>query len=124
MSDQTEFVEWSRVRVPKNPGLNWAVSKRSGDKQKRIRREGKSTAKTRSNMSNNRHCCGVMESELGRECEDHSDAFDCPDCIVYYSKQLGEYGILIHDGGSSYSVINYCPWCGAKLPTANQEAVE
>jgi len=72
-------------------------------------------------MTTNRHCCGVMESELGRECADHADAFDCPDRVVYYSKELGEYGIPIHDGGSSYSVINYCPWCGTKLPTAPTE---
>jgi hypothetical protein len=66
------------------------------------------------------HCCGVMESEVGRKCDDHSDPFDCPDCIVYFSNQLGEYGILVHDGGSTYSVINYCPWCGTKLPEAKQ----
>jgi len=72
-------------------------------------------------MTEKRHCCGVMESELGRECADHTDAFDCPDRVVYYSKEFGEYGIPIHDGGSSYSVINHCPWCGARLPTARTE---
>ena len=72
-------------------------------------------------MTTNRHCCGVMESELERQCAVHPDPFDCPDCVVYFSKQLGEYGILIHDGGSSYSVIEYCPWCGTKLPTAKPE---
>jgi len=76
--------------------------------------------KPKTHMSSNGHYCGVMESELERECQDHSDSFDCPDCIVYFSKGLGEYRALVHDGGSSYSVINYCLWCGSRLPTARQ----
>jgi Domain of unknown function (DUF6980) len=31
-----------------------------------------------------------------------------------------EYGIIIHDGGSSHIVINYCPWCGARLPDSQR----
>jgi hypothetical protein len=72
-------------------------------------------------MATKEQCCGVMEAEIERKCEEHPDAFDCPEHIVYYSAQFGEYGILVHDGGSSYSVINYCPWCGTKLPTAVAE---
>jgi hypothetical protein len=67
------------------------------------------------------YCCGVMAAELERECTDHPEPFDCPDHIVYYSKQLYEYGILIHDGGSSYSLINYCPWCGTKLASLKNQ---
>jgi len=26
-----------------------------------------------------------------------------------------DFGIPIHDGGSSYIKIKYCPWCGKKL---------
>jgi hypothetical protein len=62
-----------------------------------------------------------MAGEVERKCEDHPDPFDCADHIVYYSKQLGEYGIPIHDGGSSYSLINYCPWCGTKLPSPRKQ---
>lgn len=69
-----------------------------------------------------KHCCDVMRSELGRTCAEHPEPFDCPDSTVYYSNEFGEYGILIHDGGSSYSVISYCPWCGEKLPESRQEA--
>ncbi|HEX6730913.1 MAG TPA: hypothetical protein VF074_12900 [Pyrinomonadaceae bacterium] len=74
-------------------------------------------------MSILEYCCGVMESEVTRECADHPEPFDCADHIVYYSKQMNEYGILVHDGGSSYSVINYCPWCGTKLPRASKDEV-
>ena len=72
-------------------------------------------------MSEHKHCCGVMEAEVGRQCEDHPVVFDCPDHTVYYSKEFGEYGILIHDGGSTYSVIKYCPWCGKDLPTSKRQ---
>src|SRR5262245_23164259 len=37
-------------------------------------------------------------------------------CIVTYNKKHNEYGIIIHDGGTSYVLILYCPWCGTKLP--------
>jgi hypothetical protein len=66
-------------------------------------------------------CCGVMEAELERKCEEHPEPFDCPDQIVYYSAEFTEYGIIVHDGGSSYSVIDFCPWCGNQLPRSKRE---
>jgi hypothetical protein len=35
---------------------------------------------------------------------------------IAFSPKFREYGLEIMDGGSSYLVLNYCPWCGAKLP--------
>ena len=29
--------------------------------------------------------------------------------------------MIIHDGGSSYNVIDYCPFCGKKLPFSKRE---
>lgn len=60
-------------------------------------------------------CCETMEAQLAWFCDQHSDPNDCPDCIVRYYPRKRCYGIPIHDGGSSYIVIQYCPWCGAKL---------
>ena len=37
------------------------------------------------------------------------------DSIITHNLKGNEYGIPIHDGGSSYIQINYCPWCGNKL---------
>lgn len=37
------------------------------------------------------------------------------DSVVIYNKKGKEYGIPIHDGGSSYIRIRFCPWCGSKL---------
>lgn len=47
--------------------------------------------------------------------EIHSDLSDCPDALVAYAAATGEYGLWIHDGGSSYMVIRHCPWCGTAL---------
>jgi hypothetical protein len=55
-----------------------------------------------------------MNDEVSRACPEHTDPFECPDAIIYYSGQFGDYGIIVHDGGSSIIVIGYCPWCGKK----------
>ena len=49
-------------------------------------------------------------------CDQHPDRSDCPDCLLAYSPKFDEYGLIIHDGGSSRVSIQYCPWCGARLP--------
>lgn len=38
------------------------------------------------------------------------------DLPVRFVPKFREYGIDILDGGTSYQSINFCPWCGAKLP--------
>lgn len=60
-------------------------------------------------------CCEVMSIHLATTCDSDTHApEDCPDIVI---RELpdGCIGIPIHDGGSSYIVINYCPWCGRKL---------
>ena len=59
------------------------------------------------------YCCEVMREELKQSCEVHPDPFECPDLLV--TRSSGEYGLIIHDSGNSYIVINYCPWCGTRL---------
>jgi hypothetical protein len=62
-----------------------------------------------------------MTRQLQHVCEQHADPFECPDALIDHSAQTGEYGIIVHDGGSSCVVIKYCPWCGAKLPLAESD---
>jgi hypothetical protein len=57
-----------------------------------------------------------MRRQLERVCNQHPDRFDCPDCLVHYSARFREYGLIVHDGGSSSCLIRFCPWCGARLP--------
>ena len=66
------------------------------------------------------HCCDRMNDEVGTECPEHSDPFECPDAIVHYSEEFDEYGIIVHDGGNSVVAIEYCPWCGKKLPDSKR----
>jgi hypothetical protein len=73
-------------------------------------------------MSNKKYCCGTMKYQLNLRCDQHPDPLDCVDQLIYYSPKADQYGIIIHDGGSSFSVIQYCPWCGARLPESKREA--
>jgi hypothetical protein len=51
------------------------------------------------------HCCELMDVYLNDE-----------DNLVHYFPKFREYGIPVHDGGSSQLGIAFCPWCGTKLP--------
>lgn len=62
-----------------------------------------------------RYCCVDMAYRMiEHKKEIKSGKFDV-DCIIRYDKSHKEYGIPIHDGGSSYISIKYCPWCGKEL---------
>jgi hypothetical protein len=60
------------------------------------------------------HCCDRMDYDLRQTCSVHSDRSECPDALIAFTPG-GEYGIMIHDGGSSFVEISYCPWCGSEL---------
>ncbi|KWX03609.1 hypothetical protein TH66_12245 [Carbonactinospora thermoautotrophica] len=42
-------------------------------------------------------------------------AITADDLAFHYSARLREYGID-YKGGGSFQEIEYCPWCGKKLP--------
>lgn len=56
------------------------------------------------------HCCTDMEYYLALEDE-----------IILYIEKFDEYGIPVHDGGSSYIEIRACPWCGKRLPQSKRD---
>lgn len=64
------------------------------------------------------HCCDEMRRHLENDCPVHPDRFDCPDCLVNYIPKFREYGLIVHDGGSSVIGIQFCPWCGTRLQTS------
>ena len=68
------------------------------------------------------HCCSEMEKSISAKCRDHKDEFDCPDNLITYSPKFDEYGLIVHDGGTSSISIYYCPWCGQKLPESRRDA--
>ena len=69
-----------------------------------------------------KHCCDQMNNQINDwSCDHHKDRFDCPDALINYIDKFDEYGIIIHDGGFSHAVINYCPYCGTKLPESKRD---
>ncbi len=44
------------------------------------------------------------------------NAIDSNESSIVFVPKFREYGIKIIDGGSSYLEINFCPWCGSRLP--------
>ena len=57
-------------------------------------------------------CCEMMEYFLNNN-ESNK--------IIQYSDRFDEYGIVLHDGGNSSIIINYCPWCGKELPKSKRD---
>jgi hypothetical protein len=68
------------------------------------------------------HCCEMMTRQVEDwHCDMHADKFSCPDAVIDFIAKFREYGIIIHAGGSSHTVISYCPWCGARLPDSQRD---
>jgi len=38
------------------------------------------------------------------------------DIPLEFVSKYREFGIKILDGGTSFLIVNFCPWCGEKLP--------
>ena len=62
-----------------------------------------------------KHCCEDMDYHANFKCDMHSDPFECPDKIIIFDDKDNDYGLIIHDGGSSSISIKFCPWCSSKL---------
>ena len=60
------------------------------------------------------YCCEMMERNKSKKIE--------PDTIICFSDIFNEFGVVIHDGGESYILIHYCPWCGEKLPLSQRNS--
>ncbi len=72
-------------------------------------------------VENIQHCCERMKQEVEFVCPTCEDALQCPDKLLYNSSIFDEYGILIHDGSGTYEIIEYCSWCGKKLPGSKRD---
>ena len=67
------------------------------------------------------HCCSMMHAQLtSTQCATHSNRYDCPDVLIDYLPQFDEYAIIVHDGGPSVVTIQFCPWCGTRLPPSRR----
>ena len=61
------------------------------------------------------YCCEMMKENSQFTCNKCTDEYDCPDTLIHFDKSNNEFGIIIHDGGTSFIEISYCPWCGINL---------
>ena len=50
-----------------------------------------------------------------------STDFDNVDTPILYTEKFDEYGLKIWDGGNSSILIEFCPWCGEKLPNSKRD---
>lgn len=62
-------------------------------------------------------CCAEMRDQVEASCPDHPDPWDRADAVIVRLED-GSYGLPVHDGGSSWIAIGFCPWCGSRLPVA------
>jgi len=68
----------------------------------------------KSALNKSNHCCETMIFHVQMKCPDGHTDLQCPDRVILVLR-TGEYGLIIHDGGSSSYVINFCPFCGVEL---------
>jgi hypothetical protein len=61
------------------------------------------------------YCCEEMKRQVEHSCDVHPDLSDCPDSLVVHRGETREFGLRVHDGGSSFIAIRHCPWCGTDL---------
>lgn len=52
-----------------------------------------------------KHCCSEMELHINNN-----------ELAIVFIPKFREYGVSYQDGGSSFQLIRYCPWCGCRLP--------
>ncbi len=69
-----------------------------------------------------KHCCERMDLDLDQRCDQHPNRFDCADALIHHWPEEGIYGLIVHDGGSSFVQIAYCPWCGSALSPNRRES--
>jgi hypothetical protein len=62
-----------------------------------------------------------MATEIARASDDGGGQAGSVDVLVAYSAVFDEYGIVVHDGGKSYVRIDFCPWCGSRLPESKRD---
>ena len=73
-------------------------------------------------MARARACCGMMAAQLA-VARDVPDPASDPDSLIGYFGSTGDYGIRIHDGGTSMIVIDFCPWCRTRLRPKDRSAL-
>jgi hypothetical protein len=51
------------------------------------------------------HCCKRMQVQVEYGCDVHQSQSECPDALITCRAKFDDYGIRVHDGGSSSITI-------------------
>jgi hypothetical protein len=62
-----------------------------------------------------------MQAALQIDCKTHDDPFERPDSLIAFNAGFNQFGLIVHDGGTSVVLIRYCPWCGSSLNKGTNE---
>lgn len=61
-------------------------------------------------------CCDMMMAQAAKLSPQAVE-----NAVIVYSPKFAEFGIPVHDGGTSKIEIAFCPWCGARLPESKRD---
>lgn len=70
-----------------------------------------------------KHCCRDMNNKVLDLNNGDEDLKKDENRVILFSSAFREYGIPVMDGkvySSSYILIEYCPWCGKRLPESKR----
>ena len=67
------------------------------------------------------HCCEEMKRQVEHSCPTSHGRSSCSDQLVSFNDVFNEYGLIVHDGGTSSVEISFCPWCGGRLPPSQRD---
>ena len=58
---------------------------------------------------------------LPHQCDDMRTACEDPRTPLHYAPRVREFGIEVQDSWAQRT-LEYCPWCGQRLPTSLRDA--
>jgi hypothetical protein len=68
-----------------------------------------------------KYCCDMMTEQIEGHPARGRQRYHDPDVLIQYEPKFDEYGIIVHDGGESCVGIQFCPWCGTRLPESKRD---
>lgn len=107
--ESDEYAEWFDHQEECGTCLEWSL-------ERAVRDRGEDPA---------RFPCLHMAFYATDHCEEHPDPLDCGDRVIIHDQQFDRYGIPVEDSdGPSMLVIQFCPWCGASLSSAEDQPTD
>jgi hypothetical protein len=65
--------------------------------------------------------CVHIANQFTWHCEMHPNLEDCLDVLIIHNQRFDEYAIAHRHGDASVTTIQYCPWCGVRLPDSKRD---